>query len=124
LLQVVLVGLAGALVLAAAAGARRSEAALPRFLAANRTMDAAVLVLPDDPLDDLAQARRRLAALPEVQQVFRLTGALILAGVDPNDPGRWHRQLGAVALDPGGSLAFGRPIVVASHSGWAPGGWP
>jgi hypothetical protein len=81
-------------------------------------------VLPDDPLDDLAQARRRLAALPEVQQVFRLTGALILAGVDPNDPGRWHRQLGAVALDPGGSLAFGRPIVVASHSGWAPGGWP
>jgi hypothetical protein len=123
LLQVVLVGLAGALVLAAAAGARRSEAALPRFLAANRTMDAAVLVLPDDPLDDLAQARRRLAALPEVQQVFRLTGALILAGVDPNDPGRWHRQLGAVALDPGGSLAFGRPIVVASHSGWAPGGW-
>jgi hypothetical protein len=124
LLQVVLVGLAGALVLAAAAGARRSEAALPRFLAANRTMDAAVLVLPDDPLDDLAQARRRLAALPEVQQVFRLTGALILAGVDPNDPGRWHRQLGAVALDPGGSLAFGRPIVVASHRGWAPGGWP
>jgi hypothetical protein len=39
-----LVGLAGALVLAAAAGARRSEAALPRFLAANQTVDAAVYV--------------------------------------------------------------------------------
>jgi len=59
---------------------------MPRFLAANRTMDAAVLVLPDDPLDDLAEARRRLAALPEVQQVFQLTEALILAGVDPTDP--------------------------------------
>jgi hypothetical protein len=115
LLLVLLVGLAGALVLAAAAGARRSEAALPRFLAANRTMDAAVFVQPDEPFDDLAQARRRLAALPEVRQVFRLTGALILAGVDPTDPGRWHRQLGAVALDPGGSLGFGRPIVVAGR---------
>jgi FtsX-like permease family len=115
LLLVLLVGLAGALVLAAAAGARRSEAALPRFLAANRTMDAAVFVQPDDPFDDLAEARRQLAALPEVQQVFRLTGALILAGVDPTDPGRWHRQLGAVALDPGGGLAFGRPIVVAGQ---------
>src|SRR5215218_8678114 len=115
LLLTLLVGLAGALVLAAAAGARRSEAALPRFLAWNRTMDAAVLVQPDEPFDDLAEARRRLAALPEVHQVVRLTGALILAGADPTDPGRWHRQLGAIALDPGGSMAFGRPIVVAGR---------
>jgi hypothetical protein len=115
LLLVVLVGVAGALVLAAAAGARRSEAALPRFLAANRTMDAAVFVQPNEPFDDLDEAHRQLAALPEVRQVFRLTGALILAGVDPTDTGRWHRQLGAVALDPGGSLAFGRPIVVAGR---------
>ena len=115
LLLALLVGLAGALVLAAAAGARRSEAALPRFLAANRTMDAGVYVLSDNPFDDLAEARRRLAALPEVRQVFRVTGALILAGADPTDPGRWHRQLGAVALDPGGSMVFGRPIVVAGR---------
>jgi hypothetical protein len=115
LLLALLVGLAGALVLAAAAGARRSEAALPRFLAANQTMDAAVQVQTDEPFDDLGEARRRLAALPEVRQVFRLTGALILAGVDPTDLGRWHRQLGAVALDQGGSLAFGRPIVVAGR---------
>jgi hypothetical protein len=115
LLLTLLVGLAGALVLAAAAGARRSEAALPRFLAWNRTMDAAVLVQPEEPFDDLAEARRRLAALPEVHQVVRLTGALILAGADPTDPGRWHRQLGAIALDPGGSMAFGRPIVVAGR---------
>jgi FtsX-like permease family len=115
LLLALLVGLAGALVLAAASGARRSEATLPRFLAANRTMDAGVYVQSDDPFDDLAEARRRLVALPEVRQVFRLTGALILAGADPTDPGRWHRQLGAVALDPGSSIAFGRPIVVAGR---------
>jgi hypothetical protein len=119
LLLALLVGLGGALVLAAAAGARRSEAALPRFLAANRTVDAEVGVQPDDPADDLAKARRQLAALPEVRQVFRAsgagTGALVLAGADSTDPIRWHRQLGVVALDPGGSVAFGRPIVVAGR---------
>jgi FtsX-like permease family len=114
-----LVGLAGALVLAATAGARRSEAALPRFLAANQTMDAAVYVPPSSPSDDLVEARRRVAELPEVRQVFRASGwtagALVLAVADPADPTRWHRQLGTVALDPGGSVAFGRPILVAGR---------
>ena len=117
LFLVLLVGLAGALVLAAAAGARRSEAALPRFLAANRTTDAAVFVPATGPADDLAEARRRVAALPEVRQVFRESGrvgALVLAGAGPVDPDRWHRQLGTIALDPGGAV-FGRPIVVAGR---------
>ena len=115
LLLALLVGLAGALVLAAATGARRSEAALPRFLAANRTMDTGVYVVTDDPFDDLANARRQVADLPEVRQVVRLTGALILAGADPTEPTRWHRLLGALSLDPGASVAFGRPIVVAGR---------
>ena len=114
-----LVGLAGALVLAAAAGARRSEAALPRFLAANQTVDAAVYVPASSPSDDLSEARRRVDALPEVRQVFRATGwttgALILAVADPTDPSRWHRQLGTAALDPGGSVVLGRPIMVAGR---------
>ena len=114
-----LVGLAGALVLAAAAGVRRSEAALPRFLAANQTVDASVIVGLSGPADDGSEALRRVAALPEVQQAFRVTGstigALILAGADPTEPSGWHRQLGIVALDPGGSVAFGRPIVVAGR---------
>ena len=112
-----LVGLAGALVLAAAAGARRSEAALPRFLAANRTVDASVIVLDSGPTGE--EALRRVAPLPEVRQAFRLTGweagALILGGADPAEPSGWHRQLGTVALDPGGSVAFGRPIMVAGR---------
>jgi hypothetical protein len=117
LFLVLLVGLAGALVLAAAAGARRSEAALPRFLAANRTTDAAVFLPTTGPADDLAEARRRVAALPEVRQVFRESGrvgALVLAGAGSADPTRWHRQLGTIALDPGGAV-FGRPIVVAGR---------
>jgi hypothetical protein len=56
LFLVLLVGLAGALVLAAAAGARRSEAALPWFLAANQTVDAAVFVETKGPTDDLTEA--------------------------------------------------------------------
>jgi hypothetical protein len=114
-----LVGLAGALVLAAAAGARRSEAALPRFLAANQTVDASVAVAASGPTDDGSEALRRVAALPEVRQAFRVTGwtagALVLAGADPAEPSGWHRQLGTLALDPGGSVAFGRPILVAGR---------
>jgi len=114
-----LVGLAGALVLAAVAGARRSEAALPRFLAANQTVDATVYVPSSGPADDAAAAQRRVAALPEVRQAFRMTGwtvgALVLAGADPAEPSGWQRQLGTVALDPGGSMAFGRPIMVAGR---------
>jgi hypothetical protein len=112
-----LVGLAGALVLAAAAGARRSEAALPRFLAANQTVDASVIVFDSGPTGE--KALRKVASLPEVGQAFRLTGwdagALILGGADPAEPSGWHRQLGTVALDPGGSVAFGRPIMVAGR---------
>jgi hypothetical protein len=116
-----LVGLAGALVLAAAAGARRSEAALPRFLAANQTVDATLEVRTNDPTDDLAEQRRQVAALPEVRQVFRVSGTvggLVLAGADstgPADPARWHVLIGMAALDPGGSVGFGRPIVGAGR---------
>jgi FtsX-like permease family len=116
-----LVGLAGALVLAAAAGARRSEAALPRFLAANRTVDATLEARANDPTDDLAEQRRQVAALPEVRQVFRVSGTvggLVLAGADSTGsagPARWHVLIGMAALDPGGSVGFGRPIVVAGR---------
>jgi hypothetical protein len=116
-----LVGLAGALVLAAAAGARRSEAALPHFLAVNRTVDSWVTVQTDDPADNLAKVRHQLAALPEVWQVFRVSGVqggLIVAGADPAEgahPVRWHLLIGGAALDPGGSIAFGRPFMVAGR---------
>ena len=91
-----LVGLAGALVLAAAAGARRSEAALPRFLAANQDGGRRRLRSGLEPVRRPVRARRRVDALPEVRQVFRATGwttgALILAVADPTDPSRWHRR--------------------------------
>ena len=45
-LLAVLVGLAGGMVLAAVAGARRTDAALPRFLARDHAADA-VIFLPD-----------------------------------------------------------------------------
>jgi hypothetical protein len=45
MLLALLVGLAGGVVLAAVAGARRSDAALPRFLAATRTTKATVWIL-------------------------------------------------------------------------------
>ena len=47
LLLALLVGLSGGVVLAGLAGARRSDAALPRFLAASRTTDATVWFITD-----------------------------------------------------------------------------
>jgi hypothetical protein len=71
LLLALLVGLSGGVVLAALAGARRSEAALPRFLAASRTTDATVWIFGprggQPARTDLADELRAVAALPQVR---------------------------------------------------------
>lgn len=73
LLLALLVGLSGGVVLAALAGARRSEAALPRFLAAYRTADTLVGIIgpenrPGQPArNDLTAEVRAVAALPQVR---------------------------------------------------------
>ena len=71
LLLVLLAGLAGGVVLAALAGARRSETALPRFLAASRTTDATVWFLGprggQPARTDLAQELRVIDGLPQVR---------------------------------------------------------
>ena len=77
MLLVVLVGLAGGMILAAVAGARRSQAALPRFLAFSQTTDALVWVLPrsGSPFQsrsDLAEELPLVAGLPGVQSVRRV----------------------------------------------------
>jgi hypothetical protein len=70
LLLALLVGLTGGVVLAALVGARRSEAALPRFLAASRTTDTMVYIVgpgntPGQPArTDLGAEVRAVAALP------------------------------------------------------------
>jgi hypothetical protein len=68
-LLLVLVGVAGGVVLAAVAGARRSDAALPRFLAASQTTDATVWFLTgprggQPAQSELAEELRAVAALP------------------------------------------------------------
>ena len=70
LLLALLVGLSGGVVLAAVAGARRSDAALPRFLAASRTNDTVVYVSGPSQQEgqpagrDLAAELRVIAGLP------------------------------------------------------------
>ena len=116
-LLAVLVGLAGGVVLAAVAGARRTDAALPRFIAHDHTVDAVV-----DPSDAGRQTRpdplgrevRAVAALPEVAAATRATG-IILSSPDPASPTGRRRDLGYLPFDPGGSRMFGRPIVVAGR---------
>lgn len=111
-LLAVLVGLAGGMVLAAVAGARRTDAALPRFLAYDRPAADAIIYAPSGPLQ--RREVRLLAALPEVARVTRI-GSTIVASPDPASPSRLRHNLGFFTLDPGGSWMFGRPIVVAGR---------
>jgi hypothetical protein len=111
-LLAVLVGLAGGMVLAAVAGARRTDAALPRFLAFDRPRADAIIYSPSG-----GQQRREvrvLAALPEVARATRIS-TTIVASPDPAYPTGLRRTAGFLALDRGGSWRFGRPIVVAGR---------
>jgi hypothetical protein len=120
LLLAVLVGLAGGVVLAALAGARRSDAALPQFLAASRTTDTLVWMIgssgrPGQPArTDLAAELRAVAALPQVRAAQRVL-PLIMSASDPTGPGGPSRQLGWVGLDRAGYEVFGRPRLVAGR---------
>jgi len=62
-----LAGATAGIVAAGIAGARRTDSALPRYIAASGSIDAAVLA--NDPTFD-AKQRGAVAALPEVRQTF------------------------------------------------------
>ena len=114
-----LVGLAGGVVLAAVAGARRSEAALPRFLAASRSTEATVWFIAgprggQPARTDLAEELHAVAVLPQVRTAQRGT-ALIMSASDPAGSQGPSRQLGSVGLDEAGHEVFGRPILVAGR---------
>jgi hypothetical protein len=117
LLLALLVGLSGGVVLAAVAGARRSDAALPRFLAASRTNDTMVFVSgpsrqPGQPAgSDLAAELRAIAGLPQVLDAQRFS-PLILAAADPAGRSGPSRQQGWVGLDRAGYELLGRPRFV------------
>jgi hypothetical protein len=113
LLLALLVGLAGGVALAALAGARRSESALPRFLAASDTADTQVyLVGPDGRTAPVSLAElRALAALPQVRTAQRAT-LLITAG---SAPANADPQVTLIGLDGPGYEALGHPILVAGR---------
>jgi ABC-type lipoprotein release transport system permease subunit len=119
LLLALLVGLAGGVVLAAVAGARRSDAALPRFLAASRTTEATVWFIAgprggQPARSDLADELHAVAALPQVRSAQRGT-ALIMSASDPTGSKGPNRQLGVAGLDGTGHDMMGRPILVAGR---------
>jgi ABC-type lipoprotein release transport system permease subunit len=118
LLLALLVGLTGGVVLAALVGARRSDAALPRFLAASRTTDATVWVLGprggQPARTDLAAELHAVVTLPQVRTAHR-GSALILAGLRSGNSNQPNRQMGYVGLDGLGHEVFGRPMLVAGR---------
>jgi hypothetical protein len=118
LLLALLVGLSGGVVLAALAGARRSDAALPRFLAASRTTDATVWIFGprggQPARTDLAAELRAVAAMPQVRAAHR-GSALIMSGPPLIGSTQPNNQIGYVGLDRSGHEVFGRPMIVAGR---------
>jgi hypothetical protein len=115
-LLALLVGLAGGVALAGLAGARRSDTALPRFLAASSTIDAQVFFAgPDGRAAPLGPTElRALAALPQVRTAQRAM-PLITAGSDPASLANPNSQLTWIGLDGPAYEALGHPILVAGR---------
>ena len=125
--MILVVGLAGSLVLAGLAGARRSEHALAEFIGYSRPADvlvylyrdnlgdpaAAPFTPPDDP-GELTEALEQIRALPEVASAFRGSYALI-AGVDAASPSGYSQSIAHLHFDPGGSDAFGQALILAGR---------
>ena len=110
-LLAVLVGLAGGIVLAATAGARRNDAALADFLAEQRHPHAAVFIGGEaeggEASPDRGEEAALLRALPYVDGAYR-AGA-VLVSVDAG--GERRAELASATLDPGGLALWGTPIV-------------
>jgi ABC-type lipoprotein release transport system permease subunit len=77
-----IVGVIGGVVIAAAAGARRTETAYPRFLRAEKAMDVVVDVTGRDPAA-VDRVLNRVASLPQILDSGRITlaqGSLLIPG--------------------------------------------
>src|SRR5215210_2046007 len=111
-----LIGVAGAVVLTAVAGARRGDRALPAFLARQRPPSAVVYDVraaesAGGTASSVEPESAALERLPYVETAMR--GApLVVAGPDDGRAVGRRRQLALVSLDRGGSDFLGRPILV------------
>ena len=103
-----LIGLAGAVSLAALAGARRGERALPRFLEQQHPPEAVVYAFAE-PGDDMARAAAQLRRLPYVRAAVRVA-PLLVAG--PDVAGGPRRLVALDVIDRRAEGVLGDPIVV------------
>lgn len=115
----VLVGVGGALAIAAAAGARRTHEVLPRFLGSAAGPQVGVFIVPEDgspfgPGGDRADVRNALAGLPEVSSALRAADSVV-AVPNPDSPSGWSTLLGVASIDAGIAETIGRPIVVTGR---------
>ncbi len=110
LVLVALIGLAGAVSLAALAGARRGERALPAFLDRQDPPHAAVFAF-GEPGDDLAELAEALRDLPYVVEASRLA-PLLVAGPDVDGTTTPRRFVASLVADRDAHSLLGDPIVV------------
>ncbi|MDQ6909813.1 MAG: hypothetical protein M3Z84_03360, partial [Actinomycetota bacterium] len=112
---ILLVGLAGGVVLAAIAGASRTDTAMQRFVAYSRPEDVYVSINPSgDPsqpgvFDKMLADRARLVALPEVAEAARAPYLLL----SPDKSGKEIGGINAfVAADDRAFRTMNRPLLL------------
>lgn len=105
---VLLIGVAGGLVLAGVAGARRTQTAYPRMLAVTKAWDA--LVNPDLG-NDSSLTIDDIRARPEVAEAARIDGVLVVSTDNFKSLDDIDRQPVSVASDDNWPADFGRPLV-------------
>ena len=103
-----LIGVAGGLVLAGVAGARRTQTAYPRMLAVTKAWDA--LVNPNLG-NDSTLTIDDIRAQPEVAQAARIDGVLVVSTDNFKSLDDIDRQPVSVASDDNWPADFGRPLV-------------
>ena len=107
-----LVGFAGGVTLAAAAGARRTDTAYPRLVRETRAWD--VLVNPDNGTDSALTAHK-IAGLSEVVRAGRVDG-LAVSPRNVQSPSDLFEGYGIVlGADRAVGRTFGRPKLLAGH---------
>jgi hypothetical protein len=114
-----LVAIATGIVLAAFAGARRTDAALPKMVTRHRQADAFVTYLAaafgGDTDPDLVPELATVNAVPGVRDAKRFTNALVRE-TDARAPAPAGRHILAfLSMEPGGFESVGRPDIVAGH---------
>lgn len=112
----VAIGIAGGVAVAAAAGARRTQSAYPRFLDSVEVEDAIVGAnVPEWISDGDNPFQREIERLPQVERSGRSPQLVTIVADTAEEAVKDQNSIGSLALLDGFGYAFGRPRLLAGR---------